>query len=226
MAVNIETSRSITIEEVSALRDKAVILVRNHPADIAFVTIDRGGVGLRTFRVTYWGGAERVVSRMELESILTSESISLILTESHPYDDGEDDDIEPDDEIEDGDEDATEIDPAHTFFDLGMRYDLADPDAPIEEGDFYVNRTHGQSYAFRVAKGPMDNAGGRRRLVYSPRQAQACEDLRDEATVTGRAGRHADVQTYVLLSDGSGRRVSTFDGTTIDHDDLWDLRAV
>lgn len=100
-------------------------------------------------------------------------------------------------------------------------------DAPrIEVGQTYIRRTHDDSFAVRVAETEMGTAGGDR----LPLTFEVPDPLAKVEKVTGyTADPFWGLQargTFLLLGDGSGRRVNVYNGTIVDHSEIKSARDV
>lgn len=96
----------------------------------------------------------------------------------------------------------------------------------IEVGQTYIRRTHDDSFAVRVAETEMGTAGGER----LPLTFEVSDPLAKAERVTGYtvdpfSGLRAR-GTFLLLGDGSGRRVNVHDGTIVDHSEIKGARDV
>lgn len=96
-------------------------------------------------------------------------------------------------------------------------------DAPrIEAGQTYIRRTHDNSFAVRVAETEMGTVGGER----LPLTFEVSDPLAKAEKVAGYAVDPLSGigvrGTFLLLGDGSGRRVNVHDGTIVDHSEIKD----
>lgn len=98
-------------------------------------------------------------------------------------------------------------------------------DAPrIEAGQTYIRRTHDDSFAVRVAETEMGTAGGDRLpLTFEVPDPLAKAEKVTGYTVDPFSGRQVR-GTFLLLGDGSGRRVNIYNGTIVDHEDIEDAK--
>lgn len=98
-------------------------------------------------------------------------------------------------------------------------------DAPrIEAGQTYIRRTYDDSFAVRVAETEMGTAGGDRLpLTFEVPDPLAKAEKVTGYTVDPFSGRQVR-GTFLLLGDGSGRRVNIYNGTIVDHEDIEDAK--
>lgn len=95
------------------------------------------------------------------------------------------------------------------------------PGLTVKEGQTYVRCTHEGSFAVRVAGKDLDDARGMRLPVLSDLVVDHLAGAEKVAgTVDGVRG------VYLLLGDGSGRRVNVHDGTIVDHSEIEGARDV
>lgn len=86
----------------------------------------------------------------------------------------------------------------------------------IEEGDTYIRRSADDSWAVRVADRDLGNADGER----LPLNFEVSDPLAQVPTVYGTVdGAHGE---FLLLGDGSGRRVNVYNGILVGHGDIED----
>lgn len=99
-------------------------------------------------------------------------------------------------------------------------------DAPrIEVGQTYIRRTHDDSFAVRVAETEMGTAAGDRLpLTFKVPDPLAKVERVTGYTVDPFSGLR-ERGTFLLLGDGSGRRVNVHDGTIVDHSEIKGARA-
>src|SRR5699024_942053 len=100
-------------------------------------------------------------------------------------------------------------------------------DAPqIEVGQTYIRRTHDDSFAARVAETEMGTAGGDRLpLTFEVPDPLAKVEKVSGYTVDPFSGLQVR-GTFLLLGNGSGRRVNVHDGTIVDHSEIKGARDV
>lgn len=100
-------------------------------------------------------------------------------------------------------------------------------DAPrIEAGQTYIRRTHDGSFAVRVAETEMGTAGGARLpLTFKVSDPLARAERVSGYTVDPSSGLRVR-GIFLLLGDGSGRRVNVHDGTIVDHSEIEGARDV
>lgn len=96
-------------------------------------------------------------------------------------------------------------------------------DAPrIEAGQTYIRRTHDDSFAVRVAETEMGTAGGDR----LPLTFEVPDPLAKVERVSAKTTKYGPRGTFLLLGDGSGRRVNIYNGAIVNHDDLVEVEAL
>lgn len=101
-------------------------------------------------------------------------------------------------------------------------------DAPrIEVGQTYIRRTHDDSFAVRVAETEMGTVGGDRLpLTFEVSDPLAKVEKVTGYTVDPLSGEPRRRGTFLLLGDGSGRRVNVYNGTIVDHSEIKGARDV
>lgn len=96
-------------------------------------------------------------------------------------------------------------------------------DAPrIESGQTYIRRTHDDSFAVRVAETEMGTAGGDR----LPLTFEVPDPLAKVERVSASTTEYGPRGIFLLLGDGSGRRVNVYNGAIVDHGDLVEVEAL
>lgn len=96
-------------------------------------------------------------------------------------------------------------------------------DAPrIEAGQTYIRRTHDDSFAVRVAETEMGTAGGDR----LPLSFEVPDPMAKVERVSASTTEYGPRGIFLLLGDGSGRRVNVYNGAIVDHGDLVQVEAL